>query len=39
MHSSIRTVPWTENINDATFGHVLKAASPRIGQLALKLTF
>jgi hypothetical protein len=27
------------NINDATFGHVLKAAPPRIGQVALKLTF
>jgi hypothetical protein len=27
------------NINDATFGHVLRAAPPRIGQVALKLTF
>jgi hypothetical protein len=27
------------NINDATFGQVLKAAPPRIGQVALKLTF
>jgi hypothetical protein len=27
------------NINDATFGHVLKAAPPRIGQVAPKLTF
>jgi hypothetical protein len=27
------------NINSATFGHVLKAASSRIGQVALKLTF
>jgi hypothetical protein len=27
------------NINSPTFGHVLKAAPPRIGQVALKLTF
>jgi hypothetical protein len=27
------------NVNSATFGHVLKAAPPRIGQLALKLFF
>jgi len=27
------------NINSATFGHVLKAAPPHIGQVALKLTF
>jgi hypothetical protein len=27
------------NINGATFAHVLKAAPPRIGQVALKLTF
>jgi hypothetical protein len=27
------------NINRPTFGHVLKAAPPRIGQLALKLNF
>jgi hypothetical protein len=27
------------NIDDATFGHVLKAAPPRIGQVALKLAF
>jgi hypothetical protein len=27
------------NINDATFGHVLKAAPPRIGQVALKFNF
>ncbi len=27
------------NINSPTFGHVLKAAPPRIGQVALRLTF
>jgi hypothetical protein len=27
------------DISDATFGHVLKAALPRIGQVALKFTF
>jgi hypothetical protein len=27
------------NINDATFGHVLKAAPPRIGQVALRFNF
>jgi hypothetical protein len=27
------------NINSPTFGHVLKAAPPRIGQVGLKLTF
>jgi hypothetical protein len=27
------------NINDPTFGHILKAASPRIGQAALKFNF
>jgi hypothetical protein len=27
------------NINDATFGHVLKSADPRIGQVALKFNF
>ena len=27
------------NINDATFGHVLKAAPPRIGQIAAKFSF
>ena len=27
------------NINSPTFGHVLKAAPPRIGQVALKLVF
>jgi hypothetical protein len=27
------------NINSPTFGHVLKAAPLRIGQVALKLTF
>ncbi len=27
------------NISDATFGHVLKAAPPRIGQVALKFNF
>jgi hypothetical protein len=27
------------NINSPTFGHVLKAAPPRIGQVALKVTF
>ena len=27
------------NVDSATFGHVLKAAAPRIGQLALKFSF
>ena len=27
------------NINDTTFGHVLKAAPLRLGQVALKLNF
>jgi hypothetical protein len=27
------------NINSPTFGHVLKAAPPRIGQAALKFNF
>jgi hypothetical protein len=27
------------NINSPTFGHVLKAAPPRIGQVALKFNF
>jgi hypothetical protein len=27
------------NINDINFGHVEKAADPRIGQVALKLNF
>jgi hypothetical protein len=27
------------NINDATFGEVVKAAPPRISQVALKLLF
>ncbi|MBV9623591.1 MAG: hypothetical protein JOZ14_06380 [Acidobacteria bacterium] len=27
------------NISSSTFGHVLKAAPPRIGQVALKFSF
>jgi hypothetical protein len=27
------------NVNDATFGQVLKSADPRIGQVALKFNF